>query len=240
MIQINLLPDIKKEHLKAVRQKKAILSTATISSGVFLAVVVLLALAVFGVQKARIDSLTKSIEEDIAQLKGVQDLDKVLTIQNQLMALPALYEGKPNAGNVFGYISAVTPADVKLSSTQLSFDPATQATNNMEISGSTATFKDVNRFADILKNAKYELIDTGSDKKIEGNAFKSVVIESISKDKQSTEGGATLFTIVIQYDPEIFNIEYDKVSLKVPKITSSVSSTEKPELNDKPFGEAGE
>ena len=128
MIQINLLPDIKKEHLKAVRQKKAILSTATISSGVFLAVVVLLALAVFGVQKARIDSLTKSIEEDIAQLKGVQDLDKVLTIQNQLMALPALYEGKPNAGNVFGYISAVTPADVKLSSTQLSFDPATQAT----------------------------------------------------------------------------------------------------------------
>ncbi len=243
MIQINLIPDVKSEHIKAVRQKKLITSTALITSGVFLAIVLLLAIAVFGVQKNRISSLSGDIEDKIGQLKSVEDLDKVLTIQNQLSALPELYDQKPDANNMFLYLSVITPTNVKLSSSQVGFASNSEESDgvaNMEVTGSTGLFKDVNRYADIIKNAEFKLTDTASGETITGKAFSSVVVESITKNESSdSAANRTSFTISMQYNPEIFNIKYDKVVLTVPNITSSVSSTEKPKFNPEPFDEEG-
>jgi len=238
MIQINLLPDLKKEHLKAVRQKKVIISSAVITSGVFLGIVVLLAVTVFAVQKKHISDLTNDINKHITTLQEVEDLDKVLTIQNQLSALPGLYDQKPNANNLFQYLSVITPSDVRLTSTQISFDPSS---GSMEISGNTAEFKDANRFVDIVKNAQFKALSTGSGEEASGTAFTEVVLGSISKnDNEQDASRRTSFTIILKYDPKIFDIKYDKVSLTVPSIVSSVSSTEKPNFNTQPFDEEGQ
>jgi len=234
MIQINLIPDVKKEHLKAVKQKKIITSSAFIVSGAFLAIIVLLIVTVFVVQKKHISDLTTDINEDVASLQAVADLDKVLTIQNQLNALPELYATKPNGSNLFQYLSVITPPDIKLTSVQISYD-ASAGAGVMSISGETATIKDVNRFVDIIKNATYTAKDTGTGEEVTGKAFSVVVLESISKS--TNEGSKTSFTISAQYSADIFNIKYDSVKLTVPSITSSVSSTEKPNFNTQPFDE---
>jgi hypothetical protein len=238
MIQINLLPDVKKEHLKAVRQKRTIISAAFIISGVFLGIVVLLAVAVFGIQKQTIASLSGDIDQDVATLKSTPDLDKILTIQNQLTALPGLHDSRPAATNLFDYLSIITPQEVKLASTKVSF--VSGETANMEISGSTDTFKDANRFVDIIKNATYEYQDPATGEKKTGPAFSNVVLKTISKSDSQNSASQTSFTVVFAYDPEIFNIKNQDIKLTVPSITSSVSSTERPSVNTQPFDTGGQ
>lgn len=235
MIQINLLPDVKKEHLKAVRQRRFIVSVSLISSGVFLGLVILLAFTVFIAQKKHISDLTKDIETSIAELNKVDNAEKILTIQNQLSLLPGLYDEKPNATNLFKYLKVVTPSNVKLTTTQL--DYTSDSSTNMEFSGNTATFKDANRFVDILKNARYTMTDEGTGDKVSGPAFTKVVLESIGKSSSANrdQSRATLFTISVQYNSDIFDIKYSGAKLEVPSIVSSVSNTQSPSFNEQPF-----
>ena len=64
MLQFNLLPDVKKEYIKAKRQKRLIVSISTISAAVSIGIVVVLLSIVQFVQKKNINDLTNDIKTD--------------------------------------------------------------------------------------------------------------------------------------------------------------------------------
>ena len=193
MIQLNLLPDVKMEYIKAQRTRSLVLSSAIIIALGSIALLVLL-LIVGGLQKKHINDLTKDIKADTIQLQKEQDITKILTVQNQLQSLTALHEQKPAVANLFGYLNQVTPTQVSISDFSINF-----ADQTMVITGGAKSLGDVNKYVDTLKYTTYTTED--SDKK--QPAFKDVVLSSFSVGANTQKGQAVSYTITLSYDPTL-------------------------------------
>ncbi len=150
MIQFNLLPNVKLEFIKAQRLKRAILSVAVIVSGASLLLLVLLFLAVDVFQKQYLKSVNNDIQTNSAKLQSITDIDKVLTIQNQLISLPGLHASKPVTSRLFTYLKQIVPDKVKISQLDIDFDQHT-----LTFTGSADELSTVNKFVDTLKFTTY-------------------------------------------------------------------------------------
>ncbi|HEY1063867.1 MAG TPA: hypothetical protein VGE30_01055, partial [Candidatus Saccharimonadales bacterium] len=109
MIQFNLLPDVKLEYMKAERTKRMVIAISTVVTIVSIAILVVLLLVVLVFQKKYMSDLSSDITGYSNDLKATPDLDKILTVQNQLDSLTGLHEKKPDTTRVFTYIEEVTP-----------------------------------------------------------------------------------------------------------------------------------
>lgn len=211
MVQFNLLPDVKVAYLKAKRSKRLLLTIAISASAACLGLTTLLFIGVQVGQKQHINDLTKDIKAEVSKIQSVEDLDKILTIQNQLATLPQLHENKPLLSRLFTYIGQTTPSSVTIS--KLDID---MAVSTMTVSGSADSISTVNTYADTLKFATY---DTESVK--DTPAFQNITT-TLTRDQ-----GVASFDITMSFDPIIFN-GTEKVTLVVPSIITTRSETEKP------------
>ena len=87
MIEINLIPDVKQELLKAQRIRNVVISSSILVSIIAAGVVVLLLVYMFGVQSVRNSLLDSQIKDKYATLSKVDDLSKIITIQNHYWSL---------------------------------------------------------------------------------------------------------------------------------------------------------
>lgn len=214
MIQFNLLPDVKIAYIKAQRTKRMVSVIALLSSGAALFVLVSLFLLINVVQKNHLNDLSEDIKTDSKKLQSIQDIGKILTIQNQLVSLDKVHDAKPVASRVTKYIETVTPANISIAQLEVMFVDGT-----MEISGKADKLVDVNKFVDTIKFTKYT---TAEDVETQKDAFSNVVLDGFTKDDK----GVT-YTIKLSFNPEIFDGKLD-ISLSVPTITTNRSATEKP------------
>jgi Tfp pilus assembly protein PilN len=109
MIEINLIPDVKLELIKAQKIRAAVISISIILSIVAASAVAVLAIYIFTVQTVRINILDASIKKGSSQLQEVKDLSKTLTIQNQLTKIATLNDQKKISSRTFDVISAIIP-----------------------------------------------------------------------------------------------------------------------------------
>ncbi len=195
MVQFNLLPDIKLEYVKAQRTKYLMTFAAFVVGAVSIAVLLFALFFVNVVQRKSLSDLNTDIKAYSKQLKSVNDLSKILTVQNQLSTLTSLHDKEPVATRLFGYLTQITPAQASL--TKLSVD-FTQ--NTMSISGTAPNLDTVRVYADALKSATY-MVD-GSEKNTK--VFNQVVLSQFGRDDK----GAT-FTITMNFDPVIFDATKD-------------------------------
>lgn len=216
MIQFNLLPDIKLEYIRAKRTKHSVMLIAMAVAGTSLAIFVLLFMTVNVLQKQHLNNLGNDIKRDSETLKGVNDLDRVLTVQNQLNKLTELHDAKPVISRLKGYIAQVTPAQVSYASIELDIESGT-----LHFTGSADSLKTVNQFVDTLKFTKY----TAGDSEEQKNAFSEVVLTTFGKDDK----GAS-YEINLKFDPAIFASQ-SNVKLVVPNIVTTRSAVEKPSEN---------
>lgn len=213
MIQFNLLPDVKLEFIRARRMKRTVMGLAIVASGISLALFVGLFVIVNVVQKQHINNLSKDIEDGVSELKQIPDIDKVLTIQNQLKSLTTLHEDKPATSRIINNLGLITPAKASISDVSVNFDE-----NTMSITGAADSLVTVNKFADTLKFTTYTVGD-GSEQK---PAFSEVVLSNFGVD-----GEGASYQLDFKFDPEIYkNIQ--TIKLTVPNIISTRSQTEKP------------
>src|SRR5690606_20799118 len=138
-------------------------------------------------------NLNKDIEQNIAQLREVPDLDKVLTVQNQLGALPSLHDQKPVSVRLYNYLIQLTPTKASISEVKIYF-----ASNVMTISGSADSCVTVNKFVDTIKFTEYE-VDNTKEK-----AFKDVVLTSFSVASSGSDEKVT-YQIDFSFEPVIFD-----------------------------------
>jgi hypothetical protein len=214
MIQFNLLPDVKLEYIKAQRTKRLVLTSAVLVSVAAFALMVVLVLTVFVFQKQYMKIVSKDITKYSNDLKATPDLDKILTIQNQLNSLTGIHEQKPDVTRLLPYIEQITPPDASISSLNVDFTNST-----LKITGSADSLQSINQFVDTLKFTHYNK-GTGD----EPTAFSDVVLASFGR----AEKGAS-YTINAVFDPVIFD-NTQTVKLTVPDQVTTRSETEKPSL----------
>jgi len=196
MIEFNLLPDVKIDFIKAQRQKQLVIVASVIASGAAIALFLLLFAFVHGVQKKSIHDLTNDIHTQSTELINTPNLNKMLTVQNQLDQLNKLHGDKVVSSRLFGYLQKVTPTNVAISELKIDY---TQ--NTMEIDGGAPSLAAVNNFAAALKNARY----TTQDNKDQQAAFSDVVLSSFNV----TVDKGPQYTFTLSYNPDLFSQTQD-------------------------------
>lgn len=210
MVQFNLLPDVKLEYVKTQRTKRLLTLVSLFASAAALAILFLSFVSVDVVQKKSLSDLNKDITKYSAQLKSVPDLDKILTVQNQLGTLTSLHNQKPVTSRLFGYITQVTPSQASLNNLNLDF-----TNNKLTIGGTAPSLDVVSTYTDTLKATTYKM----SDSSMAMHAFSNVVLSSFGR----TDKGAT-FTITLDFDAAIFNTA-NNVTLTVPQSADAAQSS---------------
>lgn len=220
MIQFNLLPDVKLAYLKSKRLKRIVILSSMALSAAVIILVALLALFVFGAQKLHLRNLNSDVEELTQQIEDIPDINRILTVQNQLNSLTALHEANPESSRIVSFIQQVTPEQATVEELDVNFEEST-----ITITGEAQEFNIVNRYADTLKFTVYTIGDADPDETGE-NAFppNSVVLSDFGR----TEEGYS-FTIESAFNPAIFDNTLD-ITLHVPNIITTRSITERPEL----------
>lgn len=123
MIEINLVPDVKQELIKAQRVRAGVISIAILTGIIAVGVVVVLLLWVFGVQAARGAITDNTIKTESAKLSGVEDISNTLTIQNQLSKLAEMHDSKSIDSRIFDILSTINPPEPNnIAITNLSLD----------------------------------------------------------------------------------------------------------------------
>ena len=215
MIQFNLLPNVKIEYLKTKRLKRMISLSAAGVTALCTIVLVSLFSVVILAQPNQLDNLDKNIKSTADKIKNTPDINKILTIQNQLTAIDALHEGKPRVENLFTYITQITPIAISVDTFNVDIEGS-----KIDVKGQAPSIEEMNKYIDTLKFTK---IDYGDGSEPEKTAFSQVVLSSYSIN----EKGAG-FSVTFKYDPDIFLSDKSKLTLVVPRITSTRSATERP------------
>lgn len=234
MIQFNLLPDVKIQYIKTRRRKRLIIFISIVSSAVALGLFLLMFLFVRVNQTLHIKNLDEDINTNVSKIQETQDLDKILTIQNQLNTLPELHDQKMFSSRVTDYLNQLTPSQATISDVNVDFVNTT-----MTIKGNADTLNTVNKFADTLKFTEFAVKgDSVLGDQKDGQAFKDVVLKSFDVELSDNKRTRVIvYEITFSFDPTIFalvkNIDSsvaggNPIELKVPQIISTRSETEKP------------
>jgi Tfp pilus assembly protein PilN len=212
-IQMNLLPKVKADYIQASRNKKLVSFICFLVTGTTLGILIILFVAVNVIQSKYSRDLSKDIKTQSDQLKAIPDLDKILTVQNQLTNLKGLHDQKPVTSRLFGYIQSITPDKVSITDLTVDFNAMT-----ISIKGTADSLSTVNKYVDTMKFTTYKTADGQT-----GKAFNNVVEAEFHKTDKETS-----YTINASYANVIFASGQD-VKLEVPpgKITTR-SETEKP------------
>ena len=207
-VQFNLLPDVKLKHLETQRTRNTVITAAVLIAGTSLAIFIVLLLSVFVVQKKQLNDANKEVAAASQQLKAVPDLNKVLTIQNQLTTLSSLHQNKHVSSRIFTYLPQVTPVGVTITNLSMDF-----TTDTMTITGSADSHRSVNSFISTLKATSFKVGTQDSDH----TAFPSVVESSFSVTPHNSS-----YAITTTFDPQLFANNLSAVpKLKVPNLTST-------------------
>lgn len=192
-----------------------------IVTAVSLTLVSVLYVSVQVVQKKHLNDISDDITTQMKKLTDVQDLDKILTIQNQLASLPGLHDGKPVSSRLLGYIAQVTPVKTATNYAYIASLDIDFADSSIKISGTADGLATVNKFSDSLKFATYKTSQTDA-----GKPFSNVVTTA---NRSSGTGSAneTSYIIALNFDPALFS-NTEVPTLTVPNIVSTRSETEKP------------
>ncbi len=233
MIQFNLLPDVKLEYLRTSRIKRTVMVIAAITGSVALAVFIMLLVSVRVLQKNHLNNLNKQVKKSVSDLKAVPDINKILTIQNQLNSLPGLHDQKPVTSRLFGYLTQVTPAKANITNLEVDFSDA----KTMKIEGISDSLNTVNKFVDTIKFTEFSIkykedeqkrtcvleVSYDSTTRVQVcRAFSSVVLTTFNLTDKGVK-----FEINLVFDPLIFDSK-NTVTLNVPKIITTRSELEKP------------
>ena len=222
MIQFNLLPDVKIEYIRAKRIKRTVILVAIIAIATCTAVLGILSGAVYGLQRNHISNLTEDIERDTRTIQEMDQINRVLTVQNQLNTIVGLHDDKPVVSRVFGFIETVTPSNVSISRIESSFEQST-----LRITGQADSLATVNIFVDTLEFTNYELSDTDDINDIDEElplAFSNVVLSSFGVSSSDE----TTYAIELSFDPLIFDNAQD-VELVIRERITTRSEVERPQ-----------
>jgi hypothetical protein len=246
MLQLNLLPDVKKELLHAKMQRNLVISVCIFVS-IAAGVVVLVLGGVMGGQAIQKNLLTDSIkksQQEIAKKQADSQLNEYLTIQNQLSQIDSFKAQQMSYSRLFDYLKKLNPAEpnnieldsVKVLSASTAGSSSTTSGNtvNIELKGGMANYQAFNVFKTTLKLTEL-VYSSGENGNVQTVPFCSIVSEKTSLSGGVDKGNDIDFTIEIACDQAAFDPnnrgaskESTMPELKIPNETTSDSDRNAP------------
>lgn len=218
MIQLNLLPDVKLEYLKAQKIRRLVIVVSVIVGAAAIALLVLL-LAAEAYQKHTLDNLNNDVATNTSQLQREPHINDVLTVQNQLNSINGLHASEPAATRLYEYLNELVPTSVTISSLTINF-----AADTIDLAGGANSVANINQFVDTLKFTNYS---TGKNTP-NTPAFSDVVLTSYGVNNQpSSSTPPASYAINTNFAPTLFQATQN-VALIIPNIVSTRSSLENP------------
>ena len=203
MIEINLIPDVKRELIKAQRVRSMVIMGSIAVGVISVAIVTLLAIYVFTIQAVRSGLADDAIKQGSADLVKVEDLSKTLTIQNQLTKISTLNSNKKIDSRIFDLLTAINPPapnDIKVSSLTIDSD-AGIITIEGQASNSYAA---VEVFRKTIEGAKVKYTDSDNNKQ-ELTLASSISTSNTSYGEDSSGNKVLRFNLSFVYVEELFS-----------------------------------
>ena len=226
MIELNLLPDVKKEYLKAQSFRAKTISLSILATIVAVGATAVLAAYVYGGQKL-VSTLQKNdIEAKTKELKGKKDIDKYLTIQSQLKDISGLHDQKNMTSRVLSVLPKLNPPapnNVKLANASF-----TVIDGSLSLQGSVKDFSALTTFRDTLTNAKLTYTKDGQN--LSEPLFSEVAITQSGYGKNDETGSSVGFSIITKFNPNLIAASSKNVSVSVPNIETTQSVVASPAL----------
>lgn len=224
MIELNLLPDVKKEFIKAQRTRNTVISAAILTSLIAGGIVALLATVVYVGQGVMINTIKGKITENHKELAGKQEINKYLAVQSQLNVLDQVATKRSVYGRVLDALPALNPAppnNVSLFDFTMS-----QADTTATMSGQANNFEAVNNFKNTLEKAVLTYTnDTGT----EYSTPLFPVVTSGVPSLSNVEGKSVAsFQFTMTFAPEAFDPLNRDIKISVPKLVTSDSDQNAP------------
>jgi hypothetical protein len=202
MIEINLVPDVKQELIRAKHVRNLVVSGAVVVGIASVAVVILLAVYLFGVQTLRSSLADSSIKDKEKSLQAVPDLANMLTIQSQLANIATLHNQENASSRLFNLLIAInppTPNNVTLSTVRFDADQGTIHLDGQAANGFVA--------ADVFKKtiAATKFSYTSDGKTTSGLvADGDITVSNLSYGEDTTGAKVLRFSLDFTYDPALF------------------------------------
>jgi Tfp pilus assembly protein PilN len=211
MIEINLIPDVKQELIKAQRTRSLVIAGSIASSIIAGSVVVLLVLYIFGYQAVRNDFLDRGIKDGANDLSQVEDLPKMLTIQNQLKKIGELDNQKTVTSRMFDMLSAFTPAGDNAAQYSQVIINSDESTISLE--GQTRAYDSMEVLRKTLENAMIEYAD--GDEAVVVNLATNISTGNVSFGEDASGQRVVRFNISFTYPPELFSSTIDRLTFRL-------------------------
>lgn len=203
MIEVNLIPDVKLELLKARRQQTMVISVSVIVAILSVAVVVIMSIYTFGGQTIAENIADGSIEKNKKELKGVKDLPQTLTLQAQLDTLASIQGDKNISSRLFDILTVVVPTgENAVDITRLNFD---SEENIIEIEAQARNgYEAMEVFKKTLAQTKFHY--NQDDKAAKPINIATGISEGERTYGEDSERNRVLrFTISFEYPDELFD-----------------------------------
>lgn len=213
MIEVNLIPDVKLELIKAQKMRNKVISITALVGLASVATVVVLAFYVFGVQALRGSLADTAINNNIEKLKKVEDLDKTLTIQNQLVKITGLNKSKKISSRLFDLLNSVIPPAPN--DIQISLINVDTVANVVHLEGQALnSYPAVEIFKKTLENAILDYKDQdGQAQQIK--LINDIVVSNTSYGQDLSGRRLLGFSMGFSYAPELFDQASKGVNIKV-------------------------
>lgn len=201
MIEINLVPDVKQELIKAQRVRATVISFSIIIGIISIGIVTVLAVYVFGFQTIRSGLADTAITDGTKKLTSVTDLSKTLTLQNQLTKLSSLNATKNIDSRIFNVLAAIIPPAPN--GIQVSTLTVNSSTSTVSIEGQAAnSYAAVEVFKKTIEGAQVKYTDSSGPQ--ETALASNVSTANTSYGEDSTGAKVLRFTLSFNYAAQLF------------------------------------
>jgi len=221
MIEINLVPDVKQELIRAQRVRTSVISIAIVVGIGAAGLVVLLAVYVFGIQTARGLWEDNQIKTHHEELSKVEDISNTLTVQNQLSVLPEQHDTKHIDSRVFDVLDTINPPepnDIQVTNVSLDSETNTISLEAQAPGGYSA----LEVFKKTINATQFEFVSDGERQAI---PLTDSVSDSDRTLGQNADGATVLrFSLSFTYPDELFSRTARDARIVAPEKTNATDS----------------
>lgn len=222
MIEINLVPDIKQEYLHSQRLRTKVIAmciVACVAAGGVVAVLFMYN----GTQAIRNSLADSDIQSQYKKLTNdYPDLDKLVTIQNQLSIISSLNNNKNISSRIFDLLSAINPAapnNVRMST--IAVDPLKKT---ITIEGSADEgFNAADAFKKTILNTKVAYTKNSKESTVPLSSAVTVPTTSFGEDASGKK--VLRFKLVFVYPVELISNDTTNVRVESPTTTVNVTDS---------------
>ncbi len=223
MIEVNLIPDVKYELLKARVLRVKIISLCVVASIIAGGVVVLLALYVFGVQSVATAFADGATDSEFKKLSKVEDLSKMLTIQDQLGKLSSLDADKPRTSRIFELLETVIPnGENTISYSMLKLD-TDEGVITIEAEAKNG-YEALEVFKKTISQTTFKYEDESGKSKSVDVIVSPVVVGDHNYGQNSNNERVLRFSLSFEYAPELLSTASKNGKVLAPEKQNATDS----------------